>query len=114
MRNLGIEQVLLLLLFILAPLLNFLLQRVRKRRDHRIPQEKSVEQVRRRAQATPSPAPTPRASRSRVHESEARTVTPFANNRFTKRLLLGTTRDARRGIVIMTLLGPCRAFDPPG
>ena len=37
MRNLG--QILLLLLFILAPLLNFLLQRARKRRHHPVPQE---------------------------------------------------------------------------
>jgi hypothetical protein len=76
-------------------------------------QEKSVEQMLRQAQATPTPRPTPRVSRSRVRGSEARTVTPLANNRFTKESLLGTTRDVRRGIVIMTLLGPCRAFDPP-
>jgi hypothetical protein len=116
MRNLGIGQILLLLFFIVLPLINFLLQRVRKRRDHRdhrIPQEKSVEQVLRRTQATAPPAPTPRVSRSRVHGAEARTVTPLANNRFTKRSLLGTPRDVRRGIVTMTLLGPCRAFDPP-
>ena len=39
MRNLGIEQVLLLLLFILAPLINFALQRIRKHRDPQILQE---------------------------------------------------------------------------
>jgi hypothetical protein len=117
MRNPGIQQILLLLFFIALPLINFLLQRVRKRRDHRnhpIPQEKSVEQVLRRTPATPPPPPTPRASRSRLHGSEVRTIAPPSNNRFPKRLLLGTRRDVRRGVVIMTLLGPCRAFDPPG
>jgi hypothetical protein len=112
MRNLG--QILLLLFFIALPLLNFLLQRARKRRrDHRIPQEKPVEQMLRQAQTTPTPRPTPRAAGDRVHRSPARTVTPLANDQITKRSLLGTPRDARRGIVIMTLLGPCRAFDPP-
>jgi hypothetical protein len=110
MRNLG--QILLLLLFILAPLLNFLLQRARKRRHHPIPQEKSVEQMFHQAQTT-LPRPTPRAAGDRVHRSPARTGTPPASNRLTKRPLLGTTRDVRRAIVIMTLLGPCRAFDPP-
>jgi hypothetical protein len=114
MRSLGIGQVLLLFFFIVLPLINFLLQRVRKRRDHRIPQEKPVEQILRQAQTTPTPRPTPRAAGDRVHGSPARTVTPLANDRVTRRSLLGTTRDVRRGIVIMTLLGPCRAFDPPG
>lgn len=110
MRNLG--QILLLLFFIALPLLNFLLRRVRKRRDHRIPQEKPVEQMLHQAQTT-LPRATPRAAGDPVHGSPARTVTPLANDQTTKRSLLGTTRDARRAIVIMTLLGPCRAFDPP-
>jgi len=112
MQNLGIEQVLLLLLFIVPLLINFLLQRVRKRRDHRIPQEKPVEQRLRQEQTTPTPRLTPRAAGDRVHGSPARTVPLLANDRVTKNSPLGTARDVRRGIVIMTLLGPCRAFDP--
>ena len=111
MENLG-TILLLLLLFILTPLLNFLLQRFRKRRNHHIPQEKPVEQMFYQAQTT-LPRPTPRAAGDRVHRSPARAVITLANDRVTRRSLLGTTRDARRGIVIMTLLGPCRAFDPP-
>jgi len=110
MRNLG--QILLLLFFIALPLLNFLLQRARKRRHHPVPQEKPVEQMFYQAQTT-LPRATPRAAGDRMHGSPARAVAPPANNPLTKRSLLGTTRDARRGIVIMTLLGPCRAFDPP-
>ena len=41
MKNLGIEQVLLLLLFLAPPLITFLLQRVRKRRDHRMGHRRS-------------------------------------------------------------------------
>ena len=111
MRNLGIGNVLLLLFLIVLPLINFLLRRVRKRR-HLIPQEKPVEQMFYQAQTT-LPRATPRAAGDQVHRSPARTVTPPANDRVTRRSLLGTPRDARRGIIIMTLLGPCRAFDPP-
>ena len=113
MKDLGIWNVLLLLFFVVLPLINFLLRRVRKRRHHPIPQEKPVEQMLRQAQTTPTPRPTPRAAGDQVHRSPARTATPLANDQITRRSLLGTTRDARRGIVIMTLLGPCRAFDPP-
>src|SRR5262249_54607622 len=135
MQNLGIGQVLLLLLFIVPPLIIFLLQRVRKRRDHRIPQEKPVEQRLRQGQTTPTPrltpqekpvkqrlrqgqtTPTPRltprAAGDRVHGSPARTVPLLAIDRVTKKSPLGTARDVRRGIAIMTLLGPCRAFDSP-
>ena len=113
MKDLGIWNVLLLLFFVVLPLINFLLRRVRKRRHHPIPQEKPVEQMLRQAQTTPMPRPTPRAAGDRVHGSPARAVLPLANDRVTRRSLFGTTRDARRGIVIMTLLGPCRAFDPP-
>jgi len=112
MENVCIGQILLLLFFIVLPLVNFLLQRVRKRREHQSPQEKPVEPMLRREQTTP-PLPTPRAAGNRVHGSPARSVTPLARHRLTKRSLLGTPRDVRRGIVIMTLLGPCRAFDPP-
>jgi hypothetical protein len=68
MRNLGIGNVLLLLFFVVLPLINFLLRRVRKRRDHLlIPQEKPVEQMLRQAQTTPTSRPTPRAAGNRVH-----------------------------------------------
>ena len=113
MQNLGIEQVLLLLLFIVPPLITFLLQRVRKRRDHRMPQEQPVEQRLRQGQTTPTPRLPPRDASDRVQGSPARPVPLLAHDRVTKQSPLGTTREVRRGIAIMTLLGPCRAFDAP-
>src|SRR5262245_48353829 len=113
MQNLGIEQVLLLLLFIVPPLITFLLQRVRKRRDHRMPQEKPIEQQLRQGHTPPTPRLPPRDASDRGRGSPARTVPLLANDRVTKKSPLGTPREVRRGIAIMTLLGPCRAFDPP-
>ena len=113
MKNPSFEQILLLIAFILLPLLNFVIKRLRRPLEDRIPQA-PVAQIRRQAQATPAPPPTPRASHNRVHGSQAPTVsTPLSTSHFTKRSLLGTPGDVRRGIVIMTVLGPCRAFDPP-
>jgi hypothetical protein len=82
-----------------------------------MPKEKSVSvtQIRRQVQPTPAPAPTPRASRNQARGSQVPTVsTPLSTIDFTKRSLLGAKGDVQRGIIIMTILGPCRAFDPPG
>jgi hypothetical protein len=112
MRDLGFGQIILLIVFILVPLIKFVMQRVRRRLEYQIPEEESVAQIHRQAQAIPAPPPTPRASRNRVRELQAPIVlTPLARSHFTKRSLLGTPRDVRRGIVIMTILGLCRAFD---
>ena len=115
MRDLGFGQIILLMIvFILVPLIKFVMQRVRRRLEDQIPEEESVTQIRWQAQATPAPLPTPRASRNRVRELQAPIVlTLLARSHFTKRSLLGTPRDVRRGIILMTILGPCRAFDPP-
>jgi hypothetical protein len=115
MKDLGFGQIILLMIvFILVPLIKFVLQRVRKPVESETPTDKSAPDTPGRAQATPAPPPTPRASRNRVRESQAPIVlTPLARSHFTKRSLLGTPRDVRRGIILMTILGPCRAFDPP-
>lgn len=115
MKTPSFEQIVLLIAFILLPLLNFVMQRIKRRLKSQTPEKEPVAQIRRQAQATPAPLPTPRASRNRVHGSQAPTIsTPLSRSHFTKRALLGTSRDVRRGIILMTILGPCRAFDPPG
>jgi hypothetical protein len=115
MKTPTFEQILLLIAFILLPLLNFVMHRMKRRLKSQTPEEESVTQIRRQPQATPAPPQTARASRNRVHESQAPTVsTPLSRSHFTKRSLLGTSRDVRRGIILMTILGPCRAFDRQG
>lgn len=115
MKTPTFEQIVLLIVFILVPLFNFVMQRIKRRLKSQAPQEERVAQIRRPAQATPAPPPTALASRNRVHESQSPTIaTPLSRGHFTKRLLLGTSRDVRHGIILMTILGPCRTFDPPG
>ena len=115
MKTPTLEQIVLLIVFILLPLLNFVIQRIQRRRKRQTPEKEPVAQIRRQAQATPAPPPTPRASRSRVHGPQAPTIsTPISVSHVTERSLLGTSRDVRRGMILMTILGPCRAFDPPG
>jgi hypothetical protein len=80
MRDLGFGQIILLTVFILVPLINFVIKRVRRRLEDQMPEEQSMTRSCRQAQATPAPLPTPRASRNRVRESRAPMVlTPLAS-----------------------------------
>lgn len=115
MKTPTLEQIVLLIVFILLPLFNFVMQRMKTRPKSHTPKEEPAAPIRRQAPATPAPPPTPRASRSRVHGPQAPTIsTAISMSHVTKRSLLGTSRDIRRGIILMTILGPCRTFDPPG
>ena len=113
MENLGFGQILLLLVFILVPLIQFVMRRVRRRLEGQILEKESVTQVRRQAQATRAPLPTPRVSRNPLRDAQEPTVaTTPSRRRLVERAFLVNRRDARRGIIVMTLLGPCRTFDP--
>ncbi len=114
MKTPSLEQILILLMFIVLPLLNMLFQRAKRRSEDKHPEDEFGPKVAQLAQATPAPPPTPRASRNRVHGSQAPTVsTPLPRRRSVKKLTLGSRREIRRGIILMAILGPCRTFDPP-
>ena len=114
MENLGFGQILLLIFFILVSLISFVMQTVRRRLEDKTPAEQEPPaQVPGHPQAAPASPPSPRASRKRVRELQSRIVsTPPSRRYFAKRSLLPTTRDARRGIILMAVLGTCRAFNP--
>ena len=86
MENLGFGQILLLILFILVPLINFVMRRVRKSVESETPADESVLDTHRRAQATSkSSPPTPRASRNEVRASQWQARFPgvvFPSDRF--------------------------------
>ncbi len=113
MGDLGFGQIIVLIIFILVPVVKFVVQRIRRRLGDQIPQQESVTQIRRAAQATPAPPPEPRISHDRLHGFQAPTVsTPLPRRRSVNKLTLGSRREIRRGIILMTVLGPCRTFDP--
>ena len=114
MGDLGFGLIILLIVFILVPLINFMIKRAGRPVESETPAAESLLETPGRARATPeSLPPTPRASRNEVHTSQALTVeTPLSRRRFSMRSLIENPRDVRRGIIIMTILGPCRAFDP--
>jgi predicted lipid-binding transport protein (Tim44 family) len=118
-EELNLGQIIFMVGFIVLLLIRFLRQRARRRPEDQVAGQAMAEEapvrLRRQVQAAPAAAPsTPRASRGRAHESPVPDVgAPLGGGHFIKKSLLESPRDVRRGIVLMTLLGPCRALDPP-
>jgi len=116
MRNITFEQILLVIIFILAPLLNFILQRVKGRLANQLPRQEPKEPMRRQSRIVPTaaPPPAPNPADTRAPRSRVPAISVFrSQRRSSKTSLLGSPRDLRRGIIIMTILGPCRANEPP-
>jgi hypothetical protein len=102
------EQLLFIVLFVLIPLFNVLAKLLRKRRPAPPVPEERVTALPPPRVLHPVPAPSPlparvtRAGPAEVQAVERRRRVPYR---------LRST-DVRRGIVLMTILGPCRALEP--
>ena len=117
MRTWSPGQLLLLAVFLLVPLLTFLRTRWRRRRREGT-RAGPFEPV---APQTPAQATRPRAiqaARAGVSGDRLRRETPRvpvevppSAPRLKVSARLGP-RDARRGVVLMAILGPCRALEP--
>ena len=77
------------------------------------PQEEPVPEIPEQEQATAQTSPVAAASDSRFGRSGAPGASPaFPEHRFSRRALLGNRRDVQNAVVIATILGPCRAYEP--
>lgn len=106
------ETIILLILFIAIPLANYVIERMRRRYEPRAPDSRRDPDMGMRRQAAPPP-PASFALRERAQEAPRTiAVQPLRRRGFTQ-TLFRNKRDLRRTIVAMTILGPCRANDPP-
>lgn len=115
MKTVGLEQILFLVVFIALPLLNLLFQRIKRHFEAKLPEDESWPDMAPEAQEIPQPLREPRMfRRDRLHEIQApRVSTSLPRRNLATKLTLGSRQEIRRGIVLMAVLGPCRAFDPP-
>lgn len=114
MRTVSLEQILLLVAFIVLPLLNVLFQRVKRHFETKPPEGVSWPDIAPEVQEIPQLLWEPRTSRKQPHEiREPAVSTSLPRRNVAKKLTLGSRQEIRRGIVLMAVLGPCRAFDPP-
>ena len=122
MKNLPPELIYLLIFGAFA-LIHYLLKRFAKRRqpeslegmpvpqDAPVPEEEPLPEIWGRPPVVPAVAI---GLVERIDRSQALAASgTIARRRSAARLLLGTKLDLRRTIAIMTVLGPCRAQDPP-
>ena len=112
MQEIPFTQILVLLAFILVPLINLLLERMRRRFETQPPREQPHQPAPRTiAKPPPEVIASPRA---RVPAAPARTaIPPRLRPPLRNRAFFSSRRDLRRAILLMAVLGPCRAVDAP-
>ena len=114
MRNFSFEWIVLLLVFVVIPLANYVLGRMRRRFDPPSSRRQPMPDMGFRRQAAPTPTPVSPAPREQAQAAASTgTMTP-SRRHWSRKTLFRTRRDVRRVIVATTVLGPCRAYDPPG
>lgn len=107
MENLA--PVLLLILFALLPLVNYILSRLRRRFEPPPRPRQPTSDMGFRRQVAPAAT---REIREAAPLTLAEPVT-LRRERGSRRALFITGRDLRRAIIAITILGPCRANEPP-
>jgi len=112
MRDFNIGTIILLVIFILIPLANYVLARMRRRFEQPGPTQQPMADMGVRRQAAPTPASP--ARRERAQAAPPDRILASSRSRWSRKTLFRTRRDVRRTIVAMTILSPCRAYDPPG
>ncbi len=110
-------QVLLFAALVLAPLLNLLMRAVKRRFESNARRGLGLEAPSVPTPVRMPPAPATGAGARPRDMSRGRTTgmvvtSAGAGGRGLSRL--GSAREVRRGIVLMAVLGPCRALEPPG
>ncbi|MGH7825352.1 MAG: hypothetical protein ACREQ7_09280 [Candidatus Binatia bacterium] len=113
MQDLPFAQLLLLIAFILFPLLNLLFRRMQRRVESQTPRDEQVRQGPRRMRTIPPPPEVTAPARERIRPADLPEPPQPRRSHSSKRSFFRTRRDLRQAIILMTVLGPCRAADPP-
>ena len=110
MPDIPFGQILILIAFILFPLINRLLQRMQRRFDSQPPRQPPPQPAP-RTYAKPPPMEVIASSSVRVPVPDKRESPTRPTRQFRKKRFITSRRDLRRAIILMTVLGPCRAVD---
>jgi hypothetical protein len=110
------EQLLILLVLAFVLLINFAARVLRRWVKGDAPRgiEPETPQIPPRGQRLPPAEVQPRRAREGPHRAPLPLAVAPSAARRRARLPVGSLRAVRRGIVLMTILGPCRALEPPG
>jgi hypothetical protein len=109
MQDFPIGQVVALLLFIVLPLMSWLLERLRRRFERPPERRAPPPQPVPRTFSKPAPVNVPEPAAQRKPMPEIVEIRRHRAVRPRRKNLLSNRRDLRRAIILMTALGPCRA-----
>jgi hypothetical protein len=113
MQDIPFGQLLVLIVFILFPLISVLLKRMQRRFERQPPRQELPRQPSPRTFEKPPPVEfTPSAS-ERLPAPERTGTRPRPRRQLRNKTFFRGHRDLRRAIVLMTVLGPCRAVSSP-
>jgi hypothetical protein len=107
-----VETIILLTIFILVPLANYVIERMRRRYQPQLPPSAGIPDMGMRRQQAPARPPS-LVRRDRLPEESIELPVHRTQTHRSARNLFKNKRDMRRVIIAMTVLGPCRAYDPP-
>ena len=107
------EELLYVLIFAAILLFQYLMKRFGRQPQQQIPQDEPVPEFPEQEQATAATSLVSTASDIRFGRAEVpRASSSLPSRRFARKSLMGTKREVQNAIVIATILGPCRAFEP--
>ena len=107
------EELIYVLIFGAILLFQYLMKRFGPQPQPPSPQDEPVAEIPEQEQATPETFSVVTASDIRFGRSGAPSAsTALPERRFSRRSLMGTRRQVQNAIVIATILGPCRAYEP--
>ena len=107
------EELIYVLIFGAILLFQYLMKRFGPQQQQQSAQDESVPEIAEQEQTTPETSSVSTGSDIRFGQSGAPSAsTARPQRRFSRKSLMGNRRDVQNAIVIATILGPCRAFEP--
>ncbi|MBA3033010.1 MAG: hypothetical protein KKF85_12090 [Gammaproteobacteria bacterium] len=100
-------------IFVAIVLFQFLMKRFGPQAEKNDEQRWPLDELPEELTEVPAPAASPKVAVGHFGVGKVTSASsPLPQRRFSKRSLIGTRRDVQNAIVIATILGPCRAFEP--
>ena len=101
------------LVFAAFVLLQYLMKRFGPQQQQDPAQIEGLPQIPEEVMETPGECPVSSVDVGHFGRTEAPSASPpLPGRRFSRKTLMGTRREMQNAIVIATILGPCRAYEP--
>jgi len=112
MKNIPVELIY-VLVFGAIVLFQYMMKRLGQQEQQDSAQHEDLPQIPEEVTETPAAFSVSSVGVSDFGRTEAPSASaPLPGRRFARRSLMGTKREVQKAIVLATILGPCRAFEP--